>query len=61
MYVTGLRAGDEIYIGENIRIVILSPRNRLVRVGINAPSDLKIKPPTKKPKKLRRDKSKKED
>lgn len=43
MLILARKKDEEIYIGDNIRLVVLSIRQGIVRLGIEAPSDISIK------------------
>jgi carbon storage regulator len=42
MLILGRKPGDAIHIGENIRLVVLACDRGSVRLGIDAPDDVKI-------------------
>jgi carbon storage regulator len=42
MLILGRKAGDAIYIGDGIRLVVLACDRAGVRLGIEAPADVKI-------------------
>jgi carbon storage regulator len=43
MLVLSRRAGEEVIIGENIRLTVLEIRGRQVRLGFTAPHDVNIR------------------
>lgn len=51
MLVLARKPGEEIFIGENIVIKVLSTSTGTVRIGISAPRDTEIKRSGMKPKK----------
>jgi carbon storage regulator len=42
MLILARKKEEEIYIGDNIRIIVLSIRQSIVRLGIEAPEDIPI-------------------
>jgi carbon storage regulator len=42
MLILARKKEEEIYIGDNIRIIVLSIRQGIVRLGIEAPEDIPI-------------------
>jgi len=43
MLVLGRKVGDEILIGENIRLVVVAIRGNQVRLGFDAPRDVPVR------------------
>ena len=42
MLVLGRKPGQSVYIGNDIRITVVSIRGKQVKIGIDAPNDYKI-------------------
>jgi carbon storage regulator CsrA len=51
MFLTGRKVGDEIFLGEDIRILIKEIDGSTVKIGIEAPRELKISIPAAERKK----------
>ncbi len=53
MFLTGRKVGEDIFLGEDIRIVIVEVEGSTVKLGIEAPKEVKITIPAKERKKRR--------
>ena len=42
MYITGMKLGEELVISENIRIVVMRTDQGQVKLGVDAPKEVKI-------------------
>jgi len=53
MFLTGRKVGEDIFLGEDIRILIVEVEGSTVKIGIEAPRDVKITIPAVERKKKR--------